>query len=75
MYTGAESNLGDSFELNRKGQLYSFARQKEPHWVSALKTMCLNPRELDEGFNNSGSNVGSDPIKEGGLSPNFDDLL
>ena len=25
MYTGAESNPGDSFELNRKGQLYSFA--------------------------------------------------
>ena len=40
MYTGAESNLGDSFELNRKGQLYSFAvASLVAQWVKNLPVM------------------------------------
>ena len=40
MYTGAESNLGDSFELNRKGQLYSSAvASLVAQWVKNLPVM------------------------------------
>ena len=63
LYTDGELNPRDKILGETKGQLYCFARQGEPHWASTLKTMCLNLRELDEGFYNSGSNVGSDQTR------------
>ena len=40
MYTGVESNPGDGFELNRKGQLYSFAvASLVAQWVKNLPVM------------------------------------
>ena len=63
--TRAELNFRD--RVLGKGEKNSFTVLLEKERNTGLllqKTMCLNSRELDEGFHNSGSNVGvSDKIK------------